>query len=48
VPEKFKTKEICFIAVKNNGNALKYVDIDLLTAQEYTEICKLAFVREKP
>lgn len=36
VPKKFRTKEICEIAVKNNGKALKHVD------NKTPEICLLA------
>jgi hypothetical protein len=40
VPDKFKTKELLFAAVRQNGLALKYVDVNLLTRDEYTSICK--------
>jgi hypothetical protein len=43
VPEQYRTKELFFTAVRQNGRALKYVDVNKLTGEEYTEICRLAF-----
>jgi len=38
VPDKFKTKELCEIAVKKNGNSLKYVPNELKT----NKLCEIA------
>jgi len=43
VPLKYKTKELFFTAVKQNREALKFVDVNLLTNDEYTQICNIAF-----
>jgi hypothetical protein len=48
VPEQFRTKELFFDAVKEDGKALKHIDINKLTAEEYTEICKAALDRARP
>jgi len=42
IPDKFKTKELCFEAVKQDGRALNYVDVSKLTKEEYTELCRLS------
>jgi hypothetical protein len=40
------TKELIFTAVKQDGKALRYVDMNTLTAEEYTELCRIAMERE--
>jgi hypothetical protein len=45
VPNKYKTRELFFDAVKQNGHALKFVDVSKLTKDEYTEICRLSLER---
>jgi hypothetical protein len=37
------TKELIFAAVRNTGWALRHVDFSKLTAEEYSQICRLAF-----
>jgi hypothetical protein len=46
VPDKYRTKELFFAAVKQDDEALKLVDMDMLSPEEYTEICKIAFYRD--
>jgi hypothetical protein len=46
VPEEFMTKELCFAAVQQNRKALKYTDVSLLSAEEYTAICRIAMVTD--
>jgi len=46
VPDSYQTKELCFAAVKQDGKALRFVDVKKLTAEEYTEICRIAFDRK--
>jgi hypothetical protein len=48
VPEQFKTKEMFFDAVREDGKALKNIDKDKLTGSEYTEICWAALERARP
>jgi hypothetical protein len=45
VPDEYKTKELFFAAVKQDGHALKFVDVSKLTKEEYSELCRLAFER---
>jgi hypothetical protein len=48
VPKMFMTKELCFAAVRQDRAALKYTDIGLLSADEYTAICKIAIAAWTP
>jgi hypothetical protein len=48
VPARYQTKEIFFAAVRQDGKALKYVDVSRLTSEEYTELCRVALYRESP
>jgi hypothetical protein len=43
VPDRFKTKELMFIAVRQDKRSLKYTDVEKLTKSEYTELCRAAF-----
>jgi hypothetical protein len=42
VPKEFMTKELCFAAVQQDREALKFTDVSLLSAEEYTAICRIA------
>jgi hypothetical protein len=48
VPEQFKTKALFFDAVREDGKALKLIDKNKLTGEEYTEICNAALKRVRP
>jgi hypothetical protein len=40
------TKELIFAAVQQDSRALKYADVSKLSAEEYTEVCRIAFEGE--
>jgi hypothetical protein len=42
VPEHLRSYELCLEAVKNNGNALEFVDANMLSTEEYKEICGIS------
>jgi hypothetical protein len=46
VPDQYMTKKLIFAAVQQDNRALKYTDVNKLSAEEYTEVCRLAFGEE--
>lgn len=39
--------KICTLAVNNNSNALKYIVDNIISPDQYYEICKLAITKDK-
>jgi hypothetical protein len=45
VPEKYRSKALLAAALKQDGAALKYVEPSSMSAEDYRELCAIAFYR---
>jgi hypothetical protein len=45
VPEKYRSKAVLAAALKQDGAALEYVEPSSISAEDYRELCKIAFYR---